>query len=125
MKPYLVAIFSGIILIIAGLYSYFSNEARPFTAFIGPIFGLLFILSAPAIKNGNKTVSHIVVLFTVILAGMTGFMAYKSSNLEPGETRERRIQVFSAMAITCIGATAYYVNGFIERKKLEQNSTTD
>lgn len=122
MKPHLIAIFSGIILIITGFYSFFSNDERPLTALIGPLVGLIFIASSPAIKKENKTISHIIVVLTLVFGVMTGIMAYNSSKLPDGEERERRIQVFSSMAITCIGAFGYYVYGFIEKKKIETNS---
>jgi len=119
MKPHITAIFSGLILVAVGMFSFFANESRPLTALIGPIVGLFFIFSAPAIKKENKLVAHIVVGLTFLFAIVTGYMAYSSTNMEPGEIRERRIQVFSAMAITCTGAFAYYINGFISRKKEE------
>ncbi|GAB5466371.1 MAG: hypothetical protein Kapaf2KO_18070 [Candidatus Kapaibacteriales bacterium] len=123
MKAHHITAFSGALLIAIGLYSFFSNDTRPLTALIGPLLGLIFILLSTKVKQGHKHITHAVVLLTAVFGVMTSVMAYNSLDLDPGPDRERRIQVFSAMAITCIGAFLYYINGFIERKKLENESS--
>lgn len=125
-KPHIINFLNGLVLTLASLFSYFSNPVRPFTALIGAIIGIGLISLTNYIINGNRTVAHILVGVTFVFALTTGFMGFKSSNNAEldEETRSRRMSVFAIMSGSCLGATGYYILGFIDRKKkmkLEEN----
>ncbi|MBX3043478.1 MAG: hypothetical protein KIT33_05050 [Candidatus Kapabacteria bacterium] len=121
-NPHIVAYINGIILLIAGSYSFFSNPERPLTALIGPIVGLIIIAMAPAMQKGNRLIAHILVGITFVFALTTGAMAINSGKVEDIEKRQRRIAVFSTMSIACLGATGYYVARFINIKKSQKEN---
>lgn len=65
MKPYIASLINAIILIGLGSWSYFNLEARPLTALIPVIIGVVLLLLNPGIKKENKIVAHIAVLLTL------------------------------------------------------------
>jgi hypothetical protein len=119
-KPYLINIITGLVVAIAGLYSYLSNENRPPTALIGPGFGALLLLMTPGMKKENKVVAHVVVLLTLLFGIMSIIMATKKGGVTDPEVLQRRMMVFAVMAGICFWATAMYVLGFIEKKKAKR-----
>lgn len=116
-KPHIIAAINGAILIGVGLFSFFSNPERPFTALIGPIVGLILLLSYPAMKKSNKTIAHIVAAITLIFGLMAGYLGIKSLNIDDAEKRNRRIAVFAIMSSSSLLATGYYTARFIMIKK--------
>ncbi len=123
-KPHLVNIITALVVILAGVYAYLSNDKRPVSALIAPgIFGFLLLIMTPGVKSGNKIIAHVVVVLTLVFGLFTGFQAIKSMDFPDKETGERRVKVFSIMSLACLTATGFYVAGFIdkrkERKKLE------
>ncbi len=116
-KPHIVVLVNGIILILVGLFSYFANPERPFTALIGPIVGIIMALSYPYMKKSNKTVAHVIAALTLIFGLMAGYLGFKSLSIEDVEKRARRIAVFSVMSVTSLLATGYYTTRFIMIKQ--------
>lgn len=116
-NPHYITIANGLILIIAGLFSYFSNPERPMTALIGPIVGLILIGLSPMVKKLNRTVAHIVAGITILFAIVTGIMAINSGKIEDQEKRNRRIAVFSIMSVSSLAATGLYTYRFIKLKQ--------
>ncbi len=112
-KPHIVVALNGIILIAVGLFSYFANPERPFTALIGPIVGLILLLSYKYIKNSNKVVAHFIAALTLIFGLTAGYMGFKSLSTENTEKRARRIAVFSVMSVSSLLAAGYYTTRFI------------
>jgi len=115
-NPHYITIANGLILLIAGLFSFFSNPERPMTALIGPIVGLILLALSPMVKKANKTVAHIVAGLTIIFAIVTGIMAFNSGKIEDIEKRIRRIAVFSIMSVSSFAATGLYTYRFIKIK---------
>ncbi|MCE3008924.1 MAG: hypothetical protein LW884_11345 [Bacteroidetes bacterium] len=123
-KPYLANLACAALLILAGLYSYLSNESRPGTALIGPVFGLLLLVLTPGLKRENKVVAHLVVVLTLLFGLMSlymGFLKAPKPGIDP-DTLARRNLVFAAFAIACFGAMVVYVLGFIQKRKAGQQA---
>ena len=118
-RPDIVTLVTGLVLVAAGLFSYFSNENRPPTALIGPIVGAILMACYPGVKNANKIVAHVVVVLTLLFGLISLQMFFNSyGNDELDEmTRNRRVMVFAIMAVACLTATALYVAGFIQKRK--------
>lgn len=119
MKAHQISAISGVIILLLGGYHLVASPAASASSYIIPAIGVLFLGASPAIKKDNRTVAHIVVVFTLVLAAFSGYKAYQASLLTDETLRETEIQVFSALAISCTGAFIYYLQGFIERKKTE------
>jgi hypothetical membrane protein len=122
MKPYIISAISGLIVLVVGIYNITATPIISASDYLIPAIGVLFLGASPAIKKDNKAIAHIIVVFTLVLAIFSGYKAYMASLAELSPEREKTIQVYSALAITCAGAFAYYLQGFIERKKSEQET---
>ncbi len=116
-KPHLITIVNGFILIVAGLFSFFSNPERPFTALIAPAVGIILLILSIYVKKANKTVAHIVAGLTLLFAIQTGYMAITSTKVEDMEKRNRRVTVFSIMSLSCLAATGLYGYRFVKIKR--------
>ena len=71
MKPSIVNLINGLILIIAGLYGYFgitgSTGTASVTALIPAAFGLLLVVLSLFWNKAPKVVSHIAIVLTLLL----------------------------------------------------------
>lgn len=69
MKPYVANLIYGILLVMLSLWGYTASESPSATAFIPTALGVVLLALTPAMKKGNKTVAHIVVVVTVLVLG--------------------------------------------------------
>jgi len=69
MKPYIASLSNAIILIVFGLWGFYSSETPSPTAFIPVAIGGLLIALNSGLKKENKVVAHIVVVLTVSVLG--------------------------------------------------------
>ena len=67
MKPYKASLINDITLIIFGGWGYLDSEGAAITALIPIVIGVIILLLNKGLKNEDKTISHIVVLFTVLV----------------------------------------------------------
>jgi hypothetical protein len=116
-KQHIINAINGLILIAVGLFSYFSNESRPFTALIGPIIGLIFLASTSGMKKGDKNIAHIVAGLTLLFMIVCFVQFGLSINFPDEIARQRRLFTFGIMGISNLYATSYYVRRFIWIKK--------
>jgi uncharacterized protein YqhQ len=65
MKPYLANLINALILVVVGGLAYLETDAV--TALIPVAMGTIFWLNTNKIKEGDKTISHVVVLLTFLL----------------------------------------------------------
>ncbi len=107
----------ALVVLLAGMYSYLTNPERPATALIAPFFGLMLLLTTDALRKEKKTAAHVVVVLTLLFGILTASMAFSSRKVDDPEKRARRVLVFSAMSLACLGASGYYVYGFLQRRK--------
>jgi hypothetical protein len=125
--PHLVNAITAAILILVGLYSFSSNPNHPPTALIGPAVGVLLLILTPGVKSNNRVVAHVVVGLT-FLFGLLSLFFWVKGLANGGDTgrnvdinslaeAQRRGFVFFTMAISCFIAVAFYVAGFIAKRK--------
>jgi len=69
MKAHKASLTNSLVLIIFGLWGYLDSEGAAITALIPVVLGVLILLMNKGLKNENKTISHIVVLLTVLVLG--------------------------------------------------------
>jgi len=67
MKPYKANLLNSLVLIVIGLWGYFSSESPSLTALIPVFAGAILLVFTPWFKNGNKVIAHIAVTLTLIL----------------------------------------------------------
>lgn len=74
MKPVTINFLNALVLIAAGLYGYFglsgADDNPSLTALIPAAFGLLFILLGLFWNKAPKIISHVIVVFTLVLLVM-------------------------------------------------------
>ena len=110
MNIYRIMIINGSLLIVLGVYGYFSSGSP--TALIAPAIGLILIVLAFPTKNENKTAAHIAVGLTLLSAIVFFTTALLRNNL-----------VVMVMAIFTLFAFVIYVMDFKKRKKEREQST--
>ncbi|HAF28775.1 MAG TPA: hypothetical protein DCG75_06980 [Bacteroidales bacterium] len=67
MKPHISSLINAIVLILLGVWSYFSSEVRPVTALIPVFVGIILLGLNPGIKKENKVIAHIAVVLTILV----------------------------------------------------------
>jgi membrane-bound ClpP family serine protease len=93
---------AGLVLILAGLSSFFLNPERPPTALIGPFVGVILLFASIGL-NGERNKSFWVSVIVSLLFGlMTANMAFKSYGMEDSAKKERRIIIFWTMSLTTL-----------------------
>ena len=116
MNPYNANLINAILLIILGAWGYFGSEDPSTTALIPVAFGLVFALSSPLFKKGNKLVVHLVVALTFLLV-IALFMPLKGA-IERNDTLA--IIRVGIMLLGSIFALAVFVKSFIDARKARQ-----
>jgi general stress protein CsbA len=115
MKNYHITLLNAAILIGIGFSGYFAAapDHRSMTAFIAPAAGILLLAMFPAVKKQNKTITHVVVVLTLLITVsffITGFMRGNS--------------LIIIMAVVSLIALILYIMDFIRRKKERENKQT-
>jgi len=104
MKNYVVMIVNAVVLIVIGVYGYFTS-ASP-TALIAPIVGVVLFLCAFPVKKENHVVTHIAVALTLLTALAFFVVGFIRGNA-----------LILIMAVISLIATILYVMDFLRRKK--------
>jgi len=117
MKPFQANILNAAVLIIMGLWGYFSSENPSMTALIPVVFGVLFLIATPPFKNDNKVVAHIIVLLTFLLILMIIGKPMMSA-IDSGDNM--RIFRSGAMVLSGIIAMIFFIKNFIDVRKARQ-----
>jgi hypothetical protein len=113
MKPYQVNIFHSIALIVTGLLGYFLSEKPSPTTFIPVVFGVVLIAMNSGLKKENKTIAHLVVLLTLLIA-VALVMPLKGA-IGRGETGP--IIRVAFMIFASVVALVMYIMSFIAARK--------
>lgn len=113
MKPFQINLINACVLIVIGLWGYLASTASSPTALIPVVFGLIFALSTPPFKKGNRVVAHIVVLLTFLLI-IALFMPLRGAI---GRQDTAAIIRVSIMLLVNIFAMIIYIRSFIEARK--------
>ena len=104
MRNFTVMITNAVVLIVIGIYGYFTSGSP--TAWISPVVGVILFIFAFPVKKENHVIAHIAIsltLLTAIVFFIVGFILPNSLVL--------------IMAAVSLIATIMYVMDFIRRKK--------
>jgi hypothetical protein len=115
-KPYVANLMNGIVCLLLGFIGYFIAENPSPTALIPAGFGLVFLMTTPAMRKSNKVVAHIVVLLTFVLL-LSLFMPLKGAIARDNMGAVVRI---TAMMVTCIIAMVSFMKSFREARKARE-----
>jgi len=111
MNPYKANLLNSLTLIIVGFWGYF--ESSSVTALIPVVFGFVLLACSKGVKNQNKIIAHVAVLFTlIILLALVGMRLPKS--IDSGGIGLVRVLV---MISTSALAMIYFVKSFIEARR--------
>ncbi len=111
MKPYQANLINAILLILIGLWGYFSATSN--TALIPVGFGMIFAFSTPLFKKDNKVVAHIVVLLTFLLI----FALIKPLLRALDNDNTMAVVRVCLMMASCVFAMIIFIRSFIEVRR--------
>lgn len=118
MKPHRANFWNALVLIVLGAWGYFAAASASPTALIPVAFGVVFALSNPLFRRGNKLVEGIVVVLTLLLV-IALFMPLQGA-LERGDTMA--LLRVTLMIIVCLLALAVYLKSFLDARKTRQEA---
>ncbi|MEO8209404.1 MAG: TMEM14 family protein [bacterium] len=104
MNIYRIMLANAFVLIVLGVYGYFSSGSP--TALIAPAIGLILVVLAFQVKNENKTAAHIAVGLTFIATIMFFVTGFMRSNM-----------IVIVMAIFTLFAFVMYLMDFMRRRQ--------
>lgn len=117
VHPYIINTINAAVLLVAGLIVYFTNPAKPPTALIAPLFGLLLLACTYHLRRHNRFVFHTVTALT-LLAGL--LVAWR---IDPEAfSWSGRSMLLVLMGLSCLVATAFYVGTFVRERRLRNNT---
>lgn len=117
VHPYIINTINAIVLLVAGLIGYFANPAKPPTALIAPLFGLLLLACTYHLRRHNRFVFHTVTALTLLV----GLLVVWRINPEAFSWNRRNILLL-LMGLSCLVAVGFYVGTFIRERRLRNNS---
>ncbi|MBJ05369.1 MAG: hypothetical protein CMP65_05675 [Flavobacteriales bacterium] len=111
MEAHKANLINAITLILLGLWGFYDTQSN--TALIPTFFGIAFLIFTSGIKEGNKIISHLAVLFTlIILIALVGMRLPKS--LESGGLGLYRVIL---MIATSAFAMFAFIKSFIDARR--------
>jgi Ca2+/Na+ antiporter len=111
MNIYRIMLANAFVLIVLGVYGYFSSGSP--TALIAPTIGIILIIFSFQVKKENKTVAHVAVGLTLVSAIMFFVTAFMRNNM-----------IVLVMAIFTLIAFIMYIMDFMRRKKEREESNS-
>lgn len=113
MKPYLINTINASVLIIVGLLGYLGSDSPSFTALIPVFAGVILLLLAKSMKNGNRVVAHIVVVLTLLIF----ISLFKPLSGALGRNDTGAIIRVVIMMVTSVLALAVYIKSFVDARR--------
>ena len=113
MKANTVSLINSLVLVSMGLWGYFESDARPITALIPVIVGVILLLINSGVKKQNKIAAHVAVLLTLLI--IIGLVKPFLGALDRGNIYG--IIRVSAMILTSLWAMITFVQSFISARK--------
>ena len=117
VHPYIINTINALVLLVAGLIGYFANPAKPPTALIAPLFGLLLLACTYHLRRHNRFVFNTVTALTLLVGLLVVW------RIDPGSfSWSRRNILLVLMGLSCFVAAAFYVGTFIKERRLRNNT---
>jgi len=106
---------NAVTLISMGLWGYVETDS--FTALIPVVFGVVFVLCQRGVKNENKAIAHVAVLFTLLLLVALVGMRLPKSLATGGAGLMRVVLMIATSTLSMVG----FVRSFIAARKAREN----
>ncbi len=113
MKPYLINAINASILVILGLLGYFGSDTTSVTALIPVFTGIILLLLARSMKNGNRAVAHIVVVLTLLIF----ISLFKPLTGALGRNDSGAVVRVVIMLVSNIVALVVYIKSFVDARR--------
>ena len=113
MKPYLDSLINAVLLIILGLWAYFSSATPSFTALIPVFAGVILLLLNSGIKKENKTIAHIAVVITLLV--LIGLIKPLTGAL--GRDDSMAVTRVIVMILSTLVALISFIKSFVDARK--------
>ena len=117
VHPYIINTINALVLLAAGLTGYFANPAKPPTALIAPLFGLLLLACTYHLRRHNRFVFHTVTALTLLVGMLVVW------RIDPEAFAwSRRDNLLLLMGLSCFVAVSFYIGTFIRERRLKNNT---
>lgn len=117
VHPYIINTINALVLLTAGLIGYFANPAKPPTALLAPLFGLLLLACTYHLRKHNRFVMHTVTALTLLVGLLVVW------RIDPADfTWNTRNVLLVLMGLSCFVAAGFYVGTFIRERRLRNNT---
>lgn len=116
-KQHIVNAVNAMILMVVGLFSYFSNDVRLLSDLIAPIIGLILLSSSSGLKSGNKHIGHLVAAITLLFGIACIIHFFLWLDFQDEIIRNQKLFSNGIMSLSNLLATTYYVRRFIWIKR--------
>ncbi len=118
MQTYKISLLNAVILVLLGLWGYIASESPSVTALIPVGFGILLLVLNPSLKKQNKTLSHLAVVLTLLIA--IGLYMPMAGAIERNDTLA--ILRVSIMMLASLIALIFFIRSFIRVRKEKYNN---
>nr|MBS0038552.1 hypothetical protein [Saprospiraceae bacterium] len=113
MNPYAATLVNGYTLIIMSLWGYLSAVNGSMTALIPMAFGVVLLLLSNGVRKGNKTISYLVVLVTLVII-FSLYMPFQGALERGNNTALFRVLLMVATGVIAVMA---FVKAFVRARK--------
>lgn len=115
--PYIVNTINAIILILLGLFGYFSDPDRPLTILVIPFVGILLLACTYHLRKHNRFVFNTVTALTLL----AGLLILSHINPDTFDWNTQDILLL-LMGLSCFAAAGSYILTFVRERRLKNNT---
>lgn len=113
MKPLSINYLNGLVLIVAGLYGYFTIQPQSMTALIPTFAGVIFVILGLFWNKSPKVVAHIAVTLALIMFGMC---LWRFTKIDVWNAPK---YIFTICIISNLLALIVFVKSFIDARRVK------
>jgi hypothetical protein len=114
MKPYFINFLNALVLVILGIWAYFTSETPSVTALIPVFVGTILLAVTPGFKKGNTVLAHVAVTLTFLMI----FGLIKPLTGAIGRADATGIARVVVMMVTSAAAMIVFIKSFIDARKV-------
>ncbi|MEJ8802020.1 hypothetical protein [Pontibacter sp. H249] len=115
--PYIINTINAILLILLGIFAYFTAAARPLTILVIPFVGILLLACTYHLKKHNRFVFNTVTAITLL----AGLLILTNINPDSFNWNNKHVLLL-VMSLSCFIAVASYVLTFVRERRLKNNT---
>ena len=112
MKSHTASFYNAIILIVFGLWGYFSYDDASYTALIPVVAGIILLVLNRCIIRGNKVLGHIAVIITLLM--LFGLVKPLLGSIDRDDSLA--IIRVSVMMLSTLLALTLFIREFVEKR---------